>query len=280
MMINHGISGNKNFRVSSDKATLLSSATYFYQKQQVSAETGKISRDIFRQPHQGLNTNTLKWPDFFRLKYWEDLKYSNISMPALYCVLLSILTAIGVAIYSHFINLSTINLEMAGQLILISLWAAIVAGVIIVIKALKSWRLQQHYAPLKPVVLQVWNQLEELNAYIERIQETCQTSEKPAPATLMKCLDNYYEKTVCFNKELQKIKLFLSNKQFDQLIAQYQANSKVFRDQLSRLIALLSDQPYEKNPCNLVLQTLTPICSSLDQHHQAIAKQLIQIIRY
>lgn len=131
MMFNHGISGNKNFRVSSDKATLLSSATYFYQKQQVSAETGKISRDIFRLPHQGLNTNTLKWPDFFRLKYWQDLKYSNISMPALYCVLLSILTAIGVAIYSHFINLSTINLEMAGQLILISLWAAIVAGVII-----------------------------------------------------------------------------------------------------------------------------------------------------
>ncbi|WP_026470242.1 hypothetical protein [Alkanindiges illinoisensis] len=280
MMINHGISGNKNFRVSSDKAILLSSATYFYQKQQALPETGKIGRNIFTQTYQGLNTNTLKLPDFFRLKYWQDFKYSNISMPALYCALLSILTASGMAIYSQFINLSTIKLEMAGQLILISLWAAIVAGVIIVLKALKSWRLQQHYAPLKPVVLQVWNQLDELNAYIERIQKTCQTSEKPVPATLMKCLDNYYEKTICFNKELQKIKLFIDDKQFDQLLDQYQAISKAFRDQLTRLIALLSDQPYETNPCNLVLQNLVPLYLSLDQYHQAIAKQLIQIIRY
>lgn len=279
-MSNHGVSSARKYTASSTVSSepQVSAPAYFQQKRPDLPEIpasglARLDKTGHKPDSQGLPLSLL-------LSGWQQFKNSSFYLPAAYLLMVNALTLLGLAIYSQFIQLTVVNLQITGQIIFIGLWAAIVGAVVMALNSLKKWHVQQRYVLLKPLALQIWEQLDELNIYIGRVQKICQTTEKPAAPSLMKYLDNYYEKSVSLNKTLQKIKLFLDNSQFDQLLSQYNATSSEFRDKLTELIALLSDQPAAQAPCQPVLQALTPICLAVDQHHQTIARQVGRIIRY
>ena len=280
-MLNHGISEDKNFAKHQTASFIKQpQATHFFNESVIkNSESGVaavvdpvIAPELSMQAH-------LILPGQIVVTGWQKFKNSIMYLPSLYLILVAMLTSMGLVTYSQLTNLTAVNIQSAGQMIFIFLWAAIVAGAVMLLSRLKIWQAQRRYAPLKLVALYMWDQLDALNECVDRIQNTCQTSEKPTRATLMKCLDNYYEKSVSFHKDLQKIKLVLNDSQFNQLLINYNTDSKIFRDRLAELIVSLADQPHDQNPCKLLLDALTPLCLRIDQYHQAIAKQLGKIIR-
>lgn len=311
MMVHHGVSGIKTIaagpaRLSSLRSSSLQSAhTPAYVKQPAPVIPAKLTRttkstgvcpDVAASstttaaaPASTINRSSLSSMlaktrlalfNALTCSGWQQFRQSSLYLPGFYILLVSTLTGAALFIYSQFIDLTFINAQVVSQIIFIFLWSSVVAGAMMLLGSLKAWQIQQRHTALKPIALTLWDQLDALQALLSRVQSVCQSTDKPACAALMKCLDHYYEQSVSTNKDLQKIKLFLNHQKFDQLLADYDSTSKEFRDKLSDLIGLLTGQPYEQQSCKAVLQRLAPLCSRIDQYHQAICQQLIGIIRY
>lgn len=190
------------------------------------------------------------------------------------------LTGLGLFLYSRVVDFNRLSLQLTTNIIYILLWAAVLSLPIISVVIINRWKAYNRYKSAKALSLLGWTQLEELCSYILKVQNACQADETPECSTLIKCLDNYYEKYTIFYAELRKINLFVNDQSFDHLMAQYELVSQNFRVSLNDLIIAMKTQHCQQEQSTPLIKDILSLTEHMNHHHQLISQALIRIMRY
>lgn len=212
--------------------------------------------------------------------FWVKINGSSLFLLIIYCLLVITLTSLGLFFYSKVVDFNGLSLQLTTNIIYIFIWAALLSLPIISLLIINRWKAYNRYKSVKSLSLLCWAQLEELCDYPLKVQKACQANETPECSTLIKCLDNYYEKYTAFHAEMRKINLFIDDHTFDHLMQQYELVSQNFRLTLNDLIISMNHHNLKQEPCIQLIENLLAVTENMSHYHQLLSKALIRIMRY